>query len=186
MSRCEVCGVFVKDENLWKHYKKVHPKNPLPTLEQKPIREPRRVKQPRQPLSPAVKVVGIAVLILAAAIGVGIYYAPSTPEGCISGHTGIAYHWHTELLVYEDGNLVMIPANVGIEPGCMKPIHTHAEDNKIHIEPSDADMRFTVGDFLEEWGRPFSNPQRMTVDGESVDPSSDIILLDGMVVEIYY
>ncbi len=183
MARCEACGVFVKDENLWKHYKKVHPTRPLPTVEQKAIREPKRVRQPRQPMSRAAKAVGVLVLVIVVAISAGLYYFPPqrTDLGdCISS---ISYHWHTTLNVYVDDNLVTIPSNVGHE-GCLHTMHTHSTNNIIHVEPPKADIRYTVEDFFQLWGRPFGTPIEMTTNGQSVDQPPQ--LLDGITIEIRY
>ncbi len=185
VARCEACGVFVKDENLWKHYKKVHPKTPLPVIEQKSIREPKRIKQPRQPMSHAGKAVGIVILVLVVAIGAGLYYFPPQRTDLGDCILSIAYHWHTTLLVYEDDNLVTIPADIGTE-GCLHTMHTHSSNNVIHIEPPSADIRYTVGDFFELWGRPYGAPQEVSVDGQLVETGADTVFQDAITIEIRY
>ncbi len=186
MTRCEACGVFVKDENLKKHYQRVHPKSPLPTLTE--AQKPKRVKQPRQPLSPAAKAVGIGVLILVVAIGAGLYYFPPQRADLGDCIGNVAYHWHTTLLIYEDDNLVTIPADVGTT-GCLHTMHTHDADNVVHVEPPNSNIRYTVEDFFELWGRPYGAPA-IVVDGQDdcaiPEGCRSPELLDGRTIEIHY
>ena len=148
------------------------------------IQKPVRMKLPRQSMSVKGWATVVGLLLLVVAIGAGIYYipAPIREEGCI---TSPAYHWHMELFVYEDGSLLTIPADVGTQ-GCLKTMHTHRSDNVVHVEPNNAAVRHTVGEFFELWGKPFGAPQEITVDGQTVDTSSGTQLLDGITIEIRY
>lgn len=184
MAHCEFCGTFVKDENLAKHYAKVHPTMARPELPE--IQKPKRQKPMRQPMSRKSIATVVGLLLLVVAIGAGIYSipAPIREEGCIISP---AYHWHTTLLVYEDDVLVTIPADVGTD-GCLKTMHTHRADNVVHVEPNNADVRHTVRDFFELWGRPFGSPLEITVDGEPVNlsPGTEVLLIDGITIEVRY
>jgi hypothetical protein len=57
----------------------------------------------------------------------------------------------TNKLIVVDQQPHFLPANLGIEPRCMRPVHTHDEDSVVHIE-GPADVQYTVGDLWEVWG----------------------------------
>jgi hypothetical protein len=80
----------------------------------------------------------------------------------------VAYHVHTHLSVYVDGQLRPLPAGVGIvEPEaeqtpagafdgasrCYYWLHVHAQDGVIHIE-SPTTATYTLGQFFDLWGQP--------------------------------
>jgi hypothetical protein len=84
-----------------------------------------------------------------------------------------AYHIHTHLSVYVNGNLRPIPAAIGIvspiaEPTASGPfygasrcyywLHVHTQDGVIHIE-SPVQQRYTLGNFFDLWGQPLSTDQ---------------------------
>jgi hypothetical protein len=84
-----------------------------------------------------------------------------------------AYHIHTHLSVYVNGNLRPIPAAIGIvspiaEPTTSSPfygasrcyywLHVHTQDGVIHIE-SPVQQRYTLGDFFDLWGQPLGTDQ---------------------------
>ena len=79
-----------------------------------------------------------------------------------------AYHIHTHLSVYVDGQQRPLPAGVGIvEPEsqqttagpfdgashCYYWLHVHAQDGVIHIE-SPTTASYTLGQFFDLWGQP--------------------------------
>ncbi len=157
------------------------------------IPKPVRMKLQRQSMSAKGWATVVGLLLLVVAIGAGIYYipAPVREEGCI---TSVAYHWHTELLVYEDDVLITIPADIGTT-GCLKTMHTHRANNVVHVEPNNAAVRHTIGDFFESWGRPLGvacaipegcPPQSVSVDGQLVDTLLNTQLLDGITIEVRY
>jgi hypothetical protein len=66
---------------------------------------------------------------------------------------GTFVHYHAHLDVFYDGNRVEVPANVGIDYDAQRisPMHTHSPSGVIHIE-ANKDEKFTLGQFLTEWG----------------------------------
>lgn len=108
----------------------------------------------------------------------------------------LAYHWHTRLLLYNAGQPVLIPANIGVRPNCMYWLHTHDATGLIHIEPTQNRL-FTLSDFLGIWGvnitatsffgKPVLKPLNITVDGQPYrgDPGA-IELRDNRTIVISY
>ncbi len=74
----------------------------------------------------------------------------------IGGHTNLAMHIHPFLEIIINDEKQLIPANAGISPGIMRPIHTHDASGELHVEgPCRRD--FTLGEFFDIWGRDFSS-----------------------------
>jgi hypothetical protein len=121
------------------------------------------VKVKRREDFPLLPVVVGAILVLFT-IGVIIYAVannkstgPQTAAGvpCDSlEHTQI--HYHAALQIVYQGNVLPIPANIGITgdptaPTCFYWLHVHAANpNVIHIE-SPATQTFTLGQFFAVW-----------------------------------
>ncbi|MBC7416490.1 MAG: hypothetical protein H7327_16325 [Herminiimonas sp.] len=78
-----------------------------------------------------------------------------------------AYHIHTHLSIVRDGQLLAIPANVGIPAGCTYEIHTHDKTGEIHLE-APAKKRFTLGNFFAVWGQPLSRTNIAGITGAPV------------------
>jgi len=70
----------------------------------------------------------------------------------IRSHQNIAFHYHSELEIVINSEKTLIPANVGVYPGIMRPVHTHDDSGEIHIEGPQP-REFTLGDFFLVWGR---------------------------------
>lgn len=85
----------------------------------------------------------------------------------------VAYHVHTHLSVYVNGELRPIPAGIGIvQPvatqtpsgplygasNCYYWLHVHAQDGVIHIE-SPSVKQYTLGNFFNIWGQQLSRGQ---------------------------
>jgi hypothetical protein len=64
-----------------------------------------------------------------------------------------AYHIHSHLDVYVNGQKVEVPGLIGIDPKgtFISPLHTHSPDGVLHIE-APAKAVITLGQFLTEWG----------------------------------
>jgi len=108
--------------------------------------------------------IAVAAILAVFAIGVIIYFvtnnkstAPQTAAGvpCDSlEHTQV--HYHAALQIVYQGNVLPIPANIGISgdptaPTCFYWLHVHAANpNVIHIE-SPATQSFTLGQFFSVW-----------------------------------
>ncbi len=108
--------------------------------------------------------IAVAAILVVFAIGLIIYFvtnnkstAPQTVAGvpCDSlEHTQI--HYHVALQIVYQGNVLPIPANIGISgdptaPTCFYWLHVHAANpNVIHVE-SPPNQVFTLGQFFAVW-----------------------------------
>ena len=68
----------------------------------------------------------------------------------IGSHQNIALHIHSGLSIVIDDKNFDIPANIGVSPGVMRPLHTHDSTGEIHIEGPYA-RDFTLGEFFDIW-----------------------------------
>lgn len=66
-----------------------------------------------------------------------------------------AYHVHAHLAIIKDGQMLALPANIGLLPTCTYPLHTHDATGVIHVE-GPVFARFTLGQFFAVWGQPLS------------------------------
>jgi hypothetical protein len=75
----------------------------------------------------------------------------------------LAFHIHSHLDVFVNGEPVVVPAGIGInlvdsglqqgdgcEQPCISPLHTHKTDGILHVESAE-DVPFTLGEFFAEW-----------------------------------
>ncbi len=126
-------------------------------------------------------VIGLVIVAL------GLLIVPSFLKGSDSNDTnGIsgvpciyseAFHIHPHLQILVDGQEEIIPAGIGIEPGCTREIHTHGPDGEIHIEAA-KDRGFKFSDFLSVWGKPLERSGyvlKMTVDGTGTTDTSFVL-----------
>lgn len=113
-------------------------------------------------------------------------------------HTGVGFHIHPHLRVILDGEKQEIPAEIGIvSPRCMRPLHTHDDSGKLHLEfPVQQEVR--LGQFFEVWKQPFSRSHilgrtigdgdvlRVTVNGQETNELDALLLHDGddILVEV--
>ncbi len=97
----------------------------------------------------------------------------------------LAYHIHSHLAVYVNGQPRALPGGIGI-PGsmvqqspqgpvaaggqCIYWLHTHAPDGVIHVESPTARI-YTLGNFFDEWHQPLSQ----TTVGGITGPVSAIV-----------
>ena len=103
-----------------------------------------------------------------------------------------SYHVHALLSVYVDGEQVLVPANVGLDPavGFESPLHTHTPDGVIHIEADDP-ATFTLQQVFTIWGVEFTGDRlggytpagdkriHVYVNGERLPDASDYELQQG-------
>lgn len=141
-------------------------------------------------------VVGSLVLILGlAALGA----RPRKPitdvtTACVN-HGGLGMHIHPRLAIQIDGQNRDIPANVGVTPGCMRPIHTHDDSGTLHVEfPGQQEVPLEW--FFRLWEQPFTDTQildraigaddlvRVTVNGAEVQERQTLRLHDGDQISI--
>ena len=88
----------------------------------------------------------------------------------------IAFHVHTHLAIFLNGQQLALPARVGFVTGsssasnCHYPLHTHDATGMIHVHATTPTV-FTLGQFFQTWGQPLS--------------STDIGGLTGMPVRVF-
>jgi hypothetical protein len=77
---------------------------------------------------------------------------PLPLEVCLKGHNVDTFSIHPTVEVLVDGNLKQLPSGIGNETvdgkECLRPIHTDAQGNTIHIEYV-RPIRLTLGDFMK-------------------------------------
>jgi hypothetical protein len=109
-------------------------------------------------------------MIVALAIGIGI--AVSSSKIILSGASSssidniqcnsmeqAAFHIHTHLDIFINGQNYTIPPQIGIIPGkCFYWLHAHDDSGIIHIE-SPVTRNFTLGQFFDIWNKKFTNTQ---------------------------
>ncbi len=144
-------------------------------------------------------IIGVTVLVFVAIVAGSVQTNKNfTPAAqCVQHSTSLSMHIHPVLEVYLEGQKVPIPANIGIDPSCMKALHTHDDTGTIHIEyPQQHD--FVLGDFFENWGMAFSKDKlidktaddthtiTMTVDGQPSDEYENLVMKDAQKIVIRY
>jgi hypothetical protein len=111
---------------------------------------------------------------------------------CVDHDESLAMHIHAEFIPILEHQPQLLPENIGITPDCMRPLHTHKADFRIHIESLES-AAWTLGDFLGIWGK--DNPYLgLGVYGVSLNNNKyegdyhDIILKDGtsVIVDFAY
>jgi hypothetical protein len=124
-------------------------------------RPPVRVKKGNDvPLLP----IAVAAILLVFAIALIIYFLANNKSSAPQIAGGVPcdqlehsqVHYHAALQIVYQGNVLPIPANIGITgdptaPTCFYWLHVHAaNENVIHIE-SPASQTFTLGQFFAVW-----------------------------------
>ena len=81
---------------------------------------------------------------------------PAYLDHCVTG--SLNYHSHPGLVISINGANFPIPALIGIQSACDRPIHTHPAsgggsvfDGTLHVETDD-NRDYTLGDFFLIWG----------------------------------
>lgn len=118
-------------------------------------------------------------------------------NSCVN-HGGVsAMHDHTVLRVIVNGKERTTPKDIGIDGGCMRPLHTHDISGTIHIE-SPVRREFTLDQFFTVWKQPFSREQIldmkvddtheiiMSVNGTSIETFGETVLRDRETITIEY
>lgn len=188
-ARCPICDVSVKTGNLRRHVDNMHPRHPDAAAVREKISDDDRYAPTAAPRPPIrIRKSWLAIVIGIVVIGVGVWaansYASQPPpfslNYCVPGGQD-GYHIHYALSIFIGGNRFPIPFNIGNNPGCAQPVHTHedyvpaTQPARIHVEYMYA-RQFTVGDFFTVWGQPLTSTQlldctgtvTMTVNGVSV------------------
>ncbi len=192
-NKCEACDRNFKDaEGLAAHNKAKHPELMPKEKNTLPIKKIRNW--------------GIFIIILGL-FAWGVYALVTASNSFdelpaaeinIGSHQNIALHIHSDLKILIDDEEFLIPANIGILPGIMRPLHTHDSTGEIHIEGPYA-RDFTVGEFFQIWEQTFNSTcvfeyctipgvgeMEMFVNGEKSESYDNLILRDGQEITIEY
>ncbi len=121
-------------------------------------KEKERLKRLRQKNIKRFFWLTIGILVVGGGILSGGWFLvtrPPVPESEIISEQGI--HWHTDLSIKILGQYQDISANIGIGI-TERPIHTHKEDNIIHLEFTGLVKRddIRLGRFFDIWGKKFN------------------------------
>lgn len=144
----------------------------------------------------------IIIAVIIVALGLMVWGSTLTPAirpwsettrvGCLpNGHENLALHIHPRLSIFVDGVPEVIPANIGIRPGCMAEVHTHDETGELHVETIDiarGDM-FTLQDFFDVWDMELEREGYEVYilrNGQLQDTLSDVPLRDLENLEVRY
>ncbi|MSR86198.1 hypothetical protein EXS74_02285 [Candidatus Woesearchaeota archaeon] len=115
----------------------------------------------------------------------------------VGGDQNVVYHIHPQLNININGEDVVIPTNIGLTSGIMRPLHTHDTTGEIHVE-SPCERDFVLGDFFDLWGKTFTSTcildscvdenhtLTMYVNGIESTEYRDLILKDKNEIEIIY
>ena len=105
-------------------------------------------------------IVLIAVVIVAVVIALpksgNAVQLPDYLNRCVV--SSLLYHSHPTLSIVINGSTFTIPATLGIQGACNRPIHTHDATGTLHVE-TDENRDYTLGDFFLVWGNWANNAQ---------------------------
>lgn len=88
---------------------------------------------------------------------------------CASGMSE-TYHVHAHLAIVKDGNMLAIPAQIGLlanPPGCTYLTHTHDSTGVVHVE-ADSYRLLTLGQFFQVWGQPLTETNVAGFSGQPI------------------
>lgn len=141
-------------------------------------------------------------LITLAVIGFGVWFLGrggglTDPTAICIEHAKLVMHIHPRLEVRIKGEVQEIPANIGVLPTCMRPLHTHDGSGTLHVEfPTRRDV--PLAEFFRVWEKPFNREQifefrngpegtvKMFVNGEANEEFENYIIHDEDRIEIIY
>ena len=114
----------------------------------------------------------------------------------IESHQNLALHIHSDLTIIINGISQTIPANIGIAPNIMRPLHTHDLSGEVHNE-GPCVRSFTLGEFFEIWGKQFNKQcifdncisngsLSMSVNGKDSKEFDSLVLKDDDKIIIEY
>lgn len=121
-----------------------------------------------------------------------ITYFEDTNVACLAqGHQNLDFHVHPKMKITVDGVDEIIPANIGINAGCMSEIHTHDATGEIHVESFNGERlkEMSIADLYKVWG---VSPERegynleIYLDGELKNSVANIPIIDHSQIEMKY
>ncbi len=123
-------------------------------------------------------------------IGTIVYLAVTAPKVDAGEYESMAgIHYHAHLTITVNGEDVPLPAQIGAIATGFNPLHTHADDNIIHMEFEDAtnqkvkkdDIR--LGKFFDVWNKDWTASSFM---GNPIDDSHTLVMkVNGLVSAEY-
>ena len=135
--------------------------------------------------------IGIIVLFVAVVGTLGYILQPQAASSDeIVSQDGL--HWHAKLTVRVNGEVVDIPANMGLSGPVHNPMHTHDDEpGLIHMEFGGRVVKsdLVLGKFFTIWGkdiRSFGTNMNMIVNGKENIEYENYQMQDGDVIEISY
>jgi len=149
--KCEACNkIFGSKEALDMHNAAKHPEKVPKSGKSVPIKKIRN-------WAIFILIIGFAIwAIYALMTGPNSFDTLSASEINIGSHKNIALHIHSDLEIKINNQSFPIPANIGIQTGIMRPLHTHDATGEIHIEGPYA-RDFKIGEFFDVWGETFNS-----------------------------
>lgn len=60
------------------------------------------------------------------------------------------------LILPKNEQTILIPANIGFDSSCARPLHTHDVSGTIHVETS-VNQNYSIADFFLIWGKVFNS-----------------------------
>ena len=106
------------------------------------------------------RIVLVAILVILVAVTAYAFTRPTSValpgylDRCVPLTGTFAYHSVPQLRITIFRQNLTIPANIGIQVNCVRPIHTFTPTGTIHID-TDVDRNYTLGDFFLVWGNTF-------------------------------
>lgn len=137
----------------------------------------------------------LAVIIVLLVVGdrqtnTDIVSQTGTEIPCLpNGHQQVATHIHPILTITTDGEVEVIPGNIGIEGACMREVHTHDTTGTIHIETKELGTIYTLADFFAVWGQSVEREGynlEILQDGNDKATAVDVVLIDHSEIELNY
>ena len=107
---------------------------------------------------------------------------------CLLPNVQLALHWHPELKILVDGEAEEIPADLGLEGSCRRPIHTHDTTGIIHVEAQVA-RDYLLGEFFGLWDKTIEREGYdvvMTVDEKPSLELGNLVMKDGQKIVLNY
>lgn len=134
----------------------------------------------------------LAAIIVGAGLGTmaftGYFRSQDPIYQCIENPEEQAYQLSVPITVTEDGFPALVPAGVGMDESCIRPVHT-LEENIIHVAYG-RPHQFTLGHFLYYWiGNDLQNyDTKVYVNGQLNSDGSflDIRLRQGDSIKIEF
>ncbi len=107
---------------------------------------------------------------------------------CLLPNVQLAMHWHPELKIIVDGEDEVIPANVGLDGSCHRPLHTHDATGVIHLE-AQVVRDYLLSEFLGLLGKTAEREGydvKMTVNEKPSVEFGNLVLKEGQKIVLEY